>query len=119
MTERSRATDKLAGEADRTAFRDVAGQAESSLKYSLPRFPDRDGEPACAAAAHADRQAALRWVIANGFDSDGRAAWALARLEGRPAGKEPPPRSADHERYLRQLGLYDEETPSFVTVAVT
>jgi hypothetical protein len=50
-------------------------------------------QPAIA-AAHADRQATLRWVIAASFDPDGRAAWALARLEGRPAGKEPPPRAS-------------------------
>jgi hypothetical protein len=55
------------------------------------------------------RRVALRWVIANGFDPEGRAAWELANLEKRPAGKEPPPRSADHERYLRQLGLSEAE----------
>jgi hypothetical protein len=83
-------------------------EAKPGPKYSLPRFPDRDDEPAIAGAAHADQAAALRWV-ANGFDPDGRAAWALARLEGLPAGKEPPPRSPDHERYLRQLGLSTED----------
>jgi hypothetical protein len=84
-------------------------EAKPSPKCSRPRFPDRDDEPAIAAATHADRQAALRWVIANGFDPDGRAAWELATLEGRPAGKEPPPRNVDHIRYLRQLGLYEGE----------
>jgi hypothetical protein len=71
-------------------------EAKPGPKYSLPRFPDRDDEPAIAGAAHADQAAALRWV-ANGFDPDGRAAWALA------------PRSPDHERYLRQLGLSTED----------
>jgi hypothetical protein len=59
---------------------------------------------------HADLRAALAWVIANGFDPDGRAAWALAKLEGRPAVKEPPPRSLsaicvslDCPRTLRHL----------------
>jgi hypothetical protein len=85
------------------------GEAKPGPKYSLPCFPDGDGEPAIAAAAHSDQHAALRWVVANSFDPDGRAAWTLARLEGRPAGKEPPPRSVDHIRYLRQLGLYEGE----------
>jgi hypothetical protein len=77
----------------------------SGPKFSLPRFPDADDKPTIAAVASADRQAALRWVIANGFDPEGRAAW---ELEGRPAGKAPLPRSADHVRYLRQLGLSGE-----------
>jgi hypothetical protein len=60
-----------------------------------------------APAADADRRAALRWVIAAGLDPDKRAEAAPAKLEKRPAGKEPLPRSAEHERYLRELGLHE------------
>ena len=74
------------------------------LKFLLTDFQEPPDPPPLPPVRRFTRIATLKWVIANGFDPAGLARWDLTALDGRQSGR-PPPRTDDHLRYLRQLGI--------------